>query len=58
MEVLKDFYTVLEVAKLLGINAQSVRKRIKSGTIKATKLNGAYLISKEEVERVVDKKGA
>lgn len=58
MEALKDFYTVLEVAKLLGINAQSVRKRIKSGTIEATKLNGAYLISKEEVERVVDKKGA
>lgn len=53
MEALKDFYTVKELAALLDLLPESIRASIRKGHIKALKLNGAYMISKEEAERVL-----
>lgn len=55
MEALKDFYTVKELAALLNILPDSVRVYIRRGTIKATKLNGSYIISKDEAEKILTK---
>lgn len=56
METLKDFYTVKELAALLNLIPDTIRQRIKKGTLKAVKLNGAYLIEKAEAERVLAEK--
>lgn len=41
----KQFYSVSEAAKLLGISRIAVHKRIKNGKIAATKVGRAYVIS-------------
>lgn len=58
MEELKDLYTAKEVADLLGFTTQAVRNYIRCGKLKAIKLNGGYLIAKEDVERLLEEKGA
>lgn len=57
MELLKEVYTVKEVAELLGIKAPAVRARINKGNIKADTFNGAYIITKKEVARLLEEKG-
>ena len=53
MEALKDFYTVQELAKVLNLVPESIRAAIRKGQIKALKLNGAYIISRDEADRVI-----
>lgn len=36
----KDYYTIYEVAELLGFHHNTVRRMIKSGQLKATQFNG------------------
>ena len=45
------FYTVLELAKKLHITSDTVRKYIKEGRIKATKVGLSFLISHKELMR-------
>ncbi len=45
------FYTVLELAKKLHITSDTVRKYIKEGRIKATKIGLSFLISHKELMR-------
>lgn len=45
----KEFYTVAELAELLGVSRQAVFKRIKEGKIQAEKVGRNYIIQKEEV---------
>jgi len=45
------FLKVREVAEILKISEQTVRKYIKDGTLKRTNLNGAIRISNREIER-------
>lgn len=47
----KEFYTVKEVAKLLGLAEQTIRNYIVDGKIKTTKMLYSTAISKEEVAR-------
>lgn len=57
MELLKDIYAVKDVATILGLTESSVRKYIKSNRLKASKLNGAYIISKEALEEFIKARG-
>jgi len=49
----KQFYTTIEVAKLLGISRIAVFKKIKSGEIKATKIGRNYVIAKENLPQIL-----
>jgi excisionase family DNA binding protein len=52
----KPFFSVTELAESLGITRQAVHKRIKSGKIRAETIGHAFVIPKEEVERLLGKK--
>lgn len=45
----KNFYTVSELAKLLGISRISVFKRVKQGSIKGQKLGRNLIILKKDI---------
>lgn len=57
---LKDFYTVKELAELLGLLPGSITKQINKGNIKAEKIGNSYIIKKADVESYLKerKKGA
>ncbi|MBU1131320.1 hypothetical protein KJ840_04260 [Patescibacteria group bacterium] len=46
----KQFYSTVEVGKLLGISRIAVFKRIKSGKIKAKKVGRNYVIDRANIE--------
>lgn len=58
MAELKEVYTVKELAELLNSMPAAIRYNIRKGNIKATIINGGYVVSKEEVQRLLDKRGA
>jgi len=45
----KDFYTTIELAKVLGISRISVFKRVKQGSIKAEKMGRDFIIFKKNL---------
>lgn len=57
MDELKDLLTVNELAELLKLMPDTVRNHIRTGKIKAVKFNGAYIITKEEAERLQAERG-
>ncbi len=44
------FYSIDEVAELLGLSSQTIRKLIKNGRIKAIRLGHSYRISMESIQ--------
>ncbi len=44
----KDYYSLSEVAKILGVSRVAVFKKIKAGKIKAGKIGHVYAIPKTE----------
>lgn len=46
-------YTTAEVASLLGVQSQTIRKHIKDGNIKDHQSAGTHLIASDEVERFI-----
>lgn len=44
------FYTIDEVAELLGLSSQTIRKLVKEGRIKAIRLGHAYRIPMESIK--------
>lgn len=44
------FYTIDEVAELLGLSSQTIRKLVKEGRIKAIRLGHAYRIPMESIQ--------
>lgn len=52
---MKNYYTVTELATLLGISRVAVFKKIKKGQIKAEKIGRMYAIAKNEFESVLGK---
>lgn len=46
----KDFYTILELAKVLGISRQSVLKRVGNGSIKGRKMGRDYVVFKKDID--------
>lgn len=51
----KAYFSVIEVAKILGISRIAVFKKIKSGKIKAIKIGRAFAIPKSEFESILGK---
>jgi excisionase family DNA binding protein len=51
----KEFLTVSEVAKLLGISREAILKRIKKGQLKATRIGRNFAIPKKEFESISGK---
>ncbi|OGZ32226.1 MAG: hypothetical protein A3H02_00780 [Candidatus Niyogibacteria bacterium RIFCSPLOWO2_12_FULL_41_13] len=49
----KDFFSVSELAQLLGISRIAVFKRIKKGQIKAVKIGRFFAIPKEELKIIL-----
>ncbi len=56
MKHLKDkhYFTTLELADLLEISTVAVHKKIKSKKIKAEMVGGSYLVTREEVQRILN----
>lgn len=50
-------YGVLDIAKVLPIGEQQVRRYIKSGDLKATVKRNRYRVSKENLEKFMIEKG-
>jgi len=48
-----DFLTVEEVAAMLRRSTKTIRRRIETGAIEATKEGGRYLISQQAFNRYV-----
>ena len=46
----KDFYTINELAKVLGISRISVFKRVRRGSIKGQKMGSNYIIFKKDID--------
>ncbi|MFQ5863495.1 MAG: helix-turn-helix domain-containing protein [Candidatus Brocadiales bacterium] len=49
------YITIPQLAKMLGVNRTTVYRKVKSGEITATKIGHAYLISNEEISKVLGK---
>ena len=45
---MKEFFSVLEVAKLLNLSRSAVLYHIKSGNLKSNRVGKIYIISKED----------
>lgn len=50
VKIEKNFYTVSELAKLLGISRISVFKRVRQGSIKGQKLGRNFIILKKDID--------
>ncbi|QXU78859.1 helix-turn-helix domain-containing protein [Staphylococcus epidermidis] len=51
-----ETYTVNEVAQLLDMNIRTVRKYIKIGEIKASKIGRKYIITSDNVKKFLENK--
>lgn len=49
-ELRKDYYTIYEVAELLGFHHKTIRRMIKSGELPAKKYGKEWRIRKTELE--------
>lgn len=49
-EIEKNFYTVSELAGLLGISRISVFKRVRQGSIKGQKLGRNFIVLKKDID--------
>ena len=51
----KEFFTTIELAKILGISRIAVFKKIKSGKIKAKKIGRNFVIQKKDIGDILGK---
>lgn len=58
MSINEKYYTVQELAEKLKLTDEAVRAKIRAGKLKASKFNGAYLIEKDEAERLIKERNA
>lgn len=49
----KEFITIAELAKILGISRIAVYKKVKKGQIKAIKIGKAYAIKSESLSSIL-----
>lgn len=54
--VIRNYITIPELAKLLGISRIAVYKKVKKGQIKAQKIGRNYVISDPDVQKVLKRK--
>ncbi len=51
----KNYYTVKELADILGISRVAVFNKIKKGQIKAEKMGRNYIIYKKDIDNIISK---
>ena len=51
----KEFYTVSEAAQVFGFKEQTIRSYINIGRIQAEKIFNSTVISKEQIDKLLDK---
>lgn len=49
----KEFFSVSEVAGILGVTRQAVFKKIKNGQIKAEKAGRNFIIYKDDIKEII-----
>lgn len=52
----REYFSTIDVAKILGISRISVFKRIKTGKLEATKMGRNYVITREAIESALGSK--
>ena len=50
---MKEFFSTIELAKMLKISRIAIYKKVKSGKIKALRIGRNYAIPRDEVNRLV-----
>lgn len=50
----KKIYTVMEFAEELGVPQSSVRRWLKTGDLRGTKMGKKWLIPASEIDRILD----
>lgn len=50
---MSNFYTVREVADVLNLTPDAVRRYIYTGKLEAKKFNGAYIIDRDAAEQFI-----
>lgn len=53
---MNDFLSTSEAAKFLGVSRVTLFNRIKNGQIQAMKVGGSYIIPRQEIEDLLNKK--
>ncbi len=56
--ILKEFYTLEQLSKEINIAIPSLRKFIKEGELKASKLGTKYVISREDIKKWLEENRA
>ena len=54
--MIKDFYTVRDIAQQLDVAEKSVRRLISTGQLNAAKFCGKWVVTAENLKRFVDAK--
>lgn len=49
----KEFYTIAQLSKEININEISLRKFIKEGILKASKVGNRYIIDREDIKEML-----
>ena len=52
--MIKEFFSTIEVAKILGVSRIAVFKKIKTGKIKAEKIGRNFVVRKENLPNVLN----
>lgn len=52
----RSYLNVPQVAKILGVNIQTVRAYIRNGELSAAKVGRRYVITREDVDRFIEKR--
>lgn len=50
----KDFLTVADVARELGLTARTVRRLFSAGKLQGKKIAGKYIITRDALKRYID----
>jgi excisionase family DNA binding protein len=53
---LRSYMNTLHVAKLLGVNVQTVREYIRSGELPAARVGRRYVIARDDVDTFIEKR--
>jgi excisionase family DNA binding protein len=50
------YFSVSQVAKMLGVNNQTIRRHIHAGKLEATQVGSVFRISEEELNKYIGEK--
>lgn len=54
MDIVKDYYSIAEVAERLGVSIKTVRRHIAAGSLGSVRAGNAYRVPKDALLRFLD----